>query len=155
MNKETIKTLAVEAISENEQLFLVRLDFQEDNHVQVIVDGDQGIPLKECMRISRHIEHSFEENEMDFSLVVTSPDISESITHQRQYNKNIGRTVTVKIKEPQDVIEGELIEVTDDSITLTWKAREPKPIGKGKVTVTKEQVIPFNNVQQANVKIIF
>ena len=36
-------------------------------------------------------------------------------------------------------------------ITLEWKAREPKPIGKGKVTVTKIKELPFVSIKSAKV----
>jgi len=48
-----------------------------------------------------------------------------------------------------------LVEVTDEGITLFWKAREPKPIGKGKVTVEKQQTILLSEIKEAKVKIIF
>ena len=43
----------------------------------------------------------------------------------------------------------------NDSITLNWKAREPKPIGKGKITVEKEAVLNYSDIEQAKVKIKF
>ncbi len=52
-------------------------------------------------------------------------------------------------------IEGELTQFEDDSITLKWKAREPKPVGKGKVTVNKEAVLPFEDIKEAKVIITF
>ena len=45
--------------------------------------------------------------------------------------------------------------VNDDSIELEWKAREPKPIGKGKITVVKNATILFSDILEAKVKIIF
>jgi ribosome maturation factor RimP len=40
-------------------------------------------------------------------------------------------------------------------VFLEWKAREPKPIGKGKVTVVKTATIEYKNIEEAKVKIIF
>ena len=40
-------------------------------------------------------------------------------------------------------------------ITLEWKAREPKPIGKGKVTVQKVEEIAYNDIVEAKVVIKF
>ena len=51
--------------------------------------------------------------------------------------------------------EGKLVAVNEKEITLYWKAREPKPIGKGKVTVEKQKTIPLSEIKQAKVKIIF
>ena len=51
--------------------------------------------------------------------------------------------------------EGKLTEIVDDKLVLQWKVREPKPIGKGKVTVEKREVFPIDNISEAKVKIIF
>jgi ribosome maturation factor RimP len=59
------------------------------------------------------------------------------------------------VKTNDNEFEGKLIEVKEDSIVLTWKAREPKPIGKGKHTVEKVEEIPMDIITEAKVKIIF
>ncbi len=71
----------------------------------------------------------------------------------RQYKKNIGRSL--QLKTETETIEGELTDVTDEAITLKWKAREPKPVGKGKVTVKKEATVPYNDIVEAKVMIKF
>ncbi|MCF6222987.1 MAG: ribosome assembly cofactor RimP [Flavobacteriaceae bacterium] len=151
--KNKVTTLVNEAIEENSALFLIDLIFSNDNSILVVVDGDQGVPLSECIRISRHVEHNLDREEEDFSLEVTTPNITDPIVNFRQYNKNINRTL--KVRTETEKFEGKLIEVNENNITLHWKAREPKPIGKGKVTVEKQQTIPLSEVKQAKVKIIF
>ena len=37
----------------------------------------------------------------------------------------------------------------------TWKAREAKALGKGKVTVQKTVTIEYNDIKEARVKILF
>ncbi|CAM1344826.1 ribosome assembly cofactor RimP [Tenacibaculum amylolyticum] len=153
MNQDKVKVLLQEALDENPSLFLIDLKFLANNKIKVIVDGDSGIPLSECVRISRNIEHNLDREEEDFSLEVTSPDISEPLKVQRQYNKNISRTLKVKTEEGE--FQGILTEVTEEGILLTWKAREPKPVGKGKHTVEKQVNIPYSDIKEAKVKIIF
>ena len=153
MNKKIITSLVNEAIEENNSLFLIDLLFLTENSIKVVVDGNKGVPLSECIRISRHVEHNLDREEEDFSLEVTTPTITDPLVDLRQYNKNIDRTL--KVKTVNDKFEGKLIEVSDNDITLQWKTREPKPIGKGKVTVVKEKKIPLNEIKQAKVKIIF
>lgn len=153
MNQERVLKLLDEAVQENESLFVISVDFLSDNKIKVIVDGDQGIPLSECVRISRHIEHNLDREQEDFSLEVSSADISLPLQVERQYQKNIGRILKVKTAEEQ--FEGTLTEVSNQKIELRWKAREPKPIGKGKVTVEKKATIAFKDIIEAKVKIIF
>lgn len=154
MNKEKVKELLNNALSENEALFLIELSFLTDNKIYVEVDGDKGVSLKECIRISREIEHNLDREEEDFSLEVTSPDIANPLKVKRQYQKNLNRILEVKLKDNTKV-EGTLIKVDDDQIELEWKAREAKPIGKGKITVIKKAVISFTDILEAKVKIIF
>ena len=153
MDQNKVKQLVDDALSENETLFLIDLKFGAEGSIKVIVDGDSGVPLSECIRISRGVEHNLDREIEDFSLEVTTPNITDPIIDRRQYNKNIERTLQVKTED--DRFEGKLIEVTDEGITLFWKAREPKPIGKGKVTVEKQQTIPLSEIKEAKVKIIF
>ena len=153
MDQNKVKTLVDEALAENEALFLIDLNFGTEGSIKVIVDGDSGVPLSECIRISRHVEHNLDRENEDFSLEVTTPNITDPITDPRQYTKNIERTL--KVKTAEESFEGKLMEVTDQGITLFWKTREPKPIGKGKITVEKQQTILLSDIREAKVKIIF
>ena len=54
-----------------------------------------------------------------------------------------------------DNFKATLTQADDDQITLEWKAREPKPIGKGKHTVVKQLQVPYNQIEKATVQIQF
>lgn len=153
MDQDIVRKLVDEAISENETLFLIELNFLPNNKIKVIVDGDEGIPLSECVRVSRHVEHNLDREEEDFSLEVTSPDITQPLTVERQYKKNINRILKVKTDEGD--VQGTLVNVDENGISLEWKTREPKPIGKGKVTVQKNATIAYKDIIEAKVKIVF
>jgi ribosome maturation factor RimP len=153
MNKNKIINLVNESLEENSTLFLIDLKIADNNSILVVVDGEKGVPLSECIRISRHVEHNLDRDEEDFSLEVTTPNITDPLVDLRQYNKNINRTL--KVKTASEDFEGKLIEIIENNITLQWKSREPKPIGKGKITVVNEKKIPLSEIKQAKVKIIF
>ncbi len=61
----------------------------------------------------------------------------------------------LEVKTTEEELEGTLVEADEDKIVLDWKAREPKPIGKGKVTVVKTATIEYKDIKEAKVKIIF
>ena len=153
MDVDKVKDLVDEALLENESLFLIDLSISSNNKIQVTVDGDNGVALSECIRISRNVEHNLDREEEDFSLEVTTPDISHPLKVKRQYKKNINRILKVKTQE--DSFEGTLTSVNETEIELSWKAREPKPIGKGKMTVEKNAVIAYKDIKEAKVKIVF
>ena len=94
------------------------------------LDGDNGVALQDCIDISRAIENNLDREEQDFSLEVASVGVGSPLKMVRQYKKNVGRTVIVKLAT--ETIEAELVEANDNFIILSWKAREPKKIGKGK-----------------------
>ena len=153
MNQAALKDIVDEALALNESLYLIELSISVNNKVQVVVDGDNGVPLSECIRISRSINDTFDREEEDFSLEVATPDIAHPLKVKRQYIKNINRIL--KVKTAEEEYEGTLIEADEDKIVLQWKAREPKPIGKGKVTVEKTATIEYSEIKEAKVKIVF
>ncbi|MGB5941897.1 MAG: ribosome assembly cofactor RimP [Leeuwenhoekiella sp.] len=154
MLKEKVARLIDEALEENESLFLIDWNIDAQNHITVILDGDEGISVTDCMEMSRKIEHNLDRDEEDFSLEVMSAGATAPLINKRQYPKHLGRTLEVK-DTSGNTVEGTLEEATGDHIKLVWKAREPKPVGKGKVTVTKEAVVTYEEIDQAKVKIKF
>lgn len=154
MLKNKVEELLQNGLEDREDLFLISLTVGADNAIKVVIDGDNGVLVEDCMFISRAIEHNLDREEEDFSLEVLSAGVTSPLTINRQYKKNIGRNLEVKTTDDKN-IEGKLIEANEDSILLTWKAREPKPVGKGKVTVTKEATITLNEIKEAKVKIKF
>ena len=91
MNQAKVRYLVEEALAENETLFLIDLSISVNNKINVVIDGDEGVPLSECIRISRNVEHNLDREAEDFSLEVSTPDISKPIKLKRQYIKNIQR----------------------------------------------------------------
>lgn len=153
MFKEKVEELLNKALAKREDLFLLEVTVGGDNTIKVVLDGDEGISLNDCMEISRAIEHNLDREEHDFSLEVTSAGATAPLVLPRQYKKNIGRSLEVVTNEVK--IEGKLTQVSDEGITLEWKAREPKPVGKGKHTVEKKQEVAFSMIERAKVVLKF
>jgi ribosome maturation factor RimP len=153
MLKDKVEMLLKDALEKDESLFLIDFSISPDNTIKVVIDGDQGVSLQDCMKVSRAIEHNLDRDEEDFSLEVTSSGAASPIHMPRQYKKNIGRKLKVRTKE--DTYEGNLVETLENGIVLTWKAREPKPIGKGKITVQKKKEINFSEIEEAKVILKF
>lgn len=155
MNQELVKKLIDEAVAENPELFLVEWKISGDNAIEVLVDGDNGLSIDEIVRISRHVEHNLDREEADFSLNVSSAGVGSPLALPRQYRKNIGRTLGVTKTDGGKDIEGELVSADEESIVLKWTAREPKPVGKGKHDVEKQEKINYTEIKKAIVKITF
>jgi ribosome maturation factor RimP len=153
MDQTAVKIIVDEALASNESLYLIELSISVNNKIQVVVDGDNGVSLSETMRISRVINDTFDREVEDFSLEVTTPDISHPLKVKRQYIKNLNRILKVKTEEEE--LEGTLITADKDKIVLQWKVREPKLVGKGKITVSKTATLEYTDIKEAKVKILF
>ncbi|GGD46517.1 ribosome assembly cofactor RimP [Muriicola marianensis] len=153
MLKEEVKSRLDQILLENPSLFLIDFSVSPSQHIKVVIDGDEGVTLEDCMKVSRAIEHNLDRESTDFSLEVTSPGATEPLEMPRQYTKNIGRKLEVKTSET--TITGTLVSASAEGIKLEWKAREPKPVGKGKTTVLKSAEVPFTDIVKANVVLKF
>jgi len=148
--KKTVAELLRVALDENPSLFLIDLKIGPDNNIVVSLDGDEGVTLESCIAVSRQIEHNIDREEHDFSLEVSSVGVGSALLIPRQYIKNVGRTLEV-INLDDQIFKGNLTQADQEGITLEWKAREPKPVGKGKVTVTKTKKLAFASIKKAKV----
>ncbi|WP_091083127.1 ribosome assembly cofactor RimP [Flavobacterium gillisiae] len=151
--KEKVNLLLTEALVEKPSLFLIDLTITDAFKVIITLDDDNGVVLQDCIDISRAIDASLDREEQDYSMEVASAGVSSPLKKIRQYKKNIGRTLIVKTNTEN--IEAELVEANDDFVILSWKAREPKKIGKGKETVEKTLQIPYADIKEAIVTVTF
>lgn len=153
MLAEKVETLLDQALQERPELFLIDLNIALDNTITVVIDGDQGVTVEDCVFVSRAIEHNLDREEEDFSLEVMSAGATTPLSNVRQYKKNIGRTLKVVTEEA--TTEGVLTQADQEHILLEWKTREPKPEGKGKITVNKQAKIALSEIKEAKVMIKF
>jgi ribosome maturation factor RimP len=151
--KEKVFQLLQVGLEDKPDLFLIDLSINDANKIVVTLDGDEGVQLQDCIDISRAIEHNLDREEQDFSLEVASVGVGSPLKLTRQYEKNIGRMLIVKLAT--STIEAKLTAATDSHITLAWEAREPKKLGKGKETVQKELQVPYTEIKEAIVTVIF
>ncbi|MEJ7557193.1 MAG: ribosome assembly cofactor RimP [Pedobacter sp.] len=144
--------LIEEKISDRPELFLVEVRMLPNNKLIIHVDGDEGINIQDCAAISRHVGfHLEEENTIDraYNLEVSSPGVGEPLKLKRQYDKNVGREVGIKLSNGE-VKEGKLISVTDQGILIEAKVKE-----KGKKVQLVETNIDFSDITETKVLISF
>ncbi|PHR97484.1 MAG: ribosome assembly cofactor RimP [Leeuwenhoekiella sp.] len=154
MLKERVKELLDEAFEEYNSLFLIDFTVKGANEIRVVIDGDEGVTVQDCMNVSRKVEHNLDREEEDFSLEVMSAGATEPLINKRQYKKNIGRDLEVKLEDGSK-LTGTLDAADDEKISLSWKERVPKEVGKGKMTVERKEEIAYDAISQAKVKIKF
>jgi ribosome maturation factor RimP len=151
--KEKVYSLVTEGLIEKPSIFLIDLTITDAFKIIVSLDGDNGVLLQDCIDVSRSIENNLDREEQDFSLEVASVGVGSPLKMVRQYKKNVGRTLIVKLAT--ETIEAELVEANDNFIILSWKAREPKKLGKGKETFQKREEIHYTEIKEAIVTVTF
>lgn len=134
--------------------FVTGIKIGAGNQISVFIDGDKGVTISDCVDLSRHIEKSLDRDREDFSLDVSSHGAAKPLTMPRQYKKHIGREFEIKLNDGNKV-EGSLVECNDDEIKLEFSVRENKPIGKGKITVTKQEIVKYNQIKESKIKLKF
>lgn len=152
--REKITSLTEEFLATRPDLFLIDLKISAASDVTVILDGDHGVTLQDCLDASRAVEFSMDREEHDFSLQVMSAGLGEPLAKPRQFVKNIGRSLDILLND-DTAVEGELSAVDSDKVTLVLRYRKPKEVGKGKVDVVEERQIPYSDIKKALVVIKF
>jgi ribosome maturation factor RimP len=152
--KEQIIDLINEKIN-GTHLFLIDVKVLPGNRIEVFIDGDNGLGISDCVDLSRYIEKSLDREVEDFSLEVSSPGATQPLKLSRQYIKHIGRDLELKLNDGS-TLTGTLKEIaTNGDLTLETTTREPKPIGKGKINVTRTHNIELQNIKESKIKLKF
>lgn len=149
-----VEQLVHEFLETRKDLYLVDLKISAGDDITVILDGDEGLSLQDCLDASRAIEYNLDREEHDFSLQVMSPGLSEPLKLPRQFKKNMGREIEVLLNSDEK-IQGEVVAVNDEKVTVVLRYRRPKLIGKGKEDVVENKEIPYADIKKALVVIKF
>ena len=153
--EQKIRALAEEKIAEIERpdIFVVDVEFNPVGRKAVILlDGDHGAGIAECAQVSRYVGFKLEEEnviEEAYNLEVSSPGIDTPLKMVRQYAKNIGRTVGLKLSEGIKK-EGKLLAVNAADIVIEEQIKE-----KGKKATAVEATIPMEQITEIKVLISF
>lgn len=153
--KEYIIRIANEVIESfgREDMFLVDIIFKKGRKtlVNVLVDTDTGIQLKECVHISRKISARLEEDDFfqfPYVLEVSSSGTDRPLNAVRLYEKNKGRELRVFLEDGTE-LTGRLMEVDMKRIVL-----EVAKIG-GKKGEKELRELSFEQIKESKVIISF
>jgi len=149
---QTIEKLVTGLLEATEDVFLVSIKIKPTNNIKVFLDADSGLSIDKCIKINRGMYKIIEENgwypDGNFSLEVSSAGIGEPLLLLRQYKKNIGRLVEVILNDAT-IKEGKLLDADETNITIEATT------GKGKKAITQSIAIPFDQIKQTTVQIVF
>jgi len=132
--------------------YLVEFNVSTGNQIIVFIDGDHGVTITDCIALSRKIESNLDREIEDFELDVSSAGLDLGLRVNRQYIKNIGRTVDVKLND-NTKWSGVLKAVDEQCITLELLAAKKKKKTDEMIDLVK--VINFSDIRETKVVITF
>ncbi len=148
IRKEKIIELAQERIQELDNgNYLVEVNISPKNAITVKMDNlNGGVSIEDCVSVSRNIEHNLDREIEDFELQVTSPGLDQPFKVDQQYQKNIGKKISVLTFDNQS-FSGELVEFSDKTVKL-----KEIHIVKNKLTKKKEKVEEIHLFKMGQIK---
>jgi len=156
MLEKKIEALIDQAIKELEydDTYLVNLKIN-NTKVEIYLDSDEGITFLKCRKISRQIEAVLDEKQWlgeKYTLDVSSAGVGKPLKLTRQYIKNIGRNIEIKMHD-KTKHKGELIFADDDKVTITFE--ETIKEGKKKKKIQTSLDIAMDDIKEAKIKASF
>ena len=144
-----------EGLLPNDTLFIVEVTAslkRKPGKILVALDGDAGVSIEDCADLSRKLSEALDADTLvddNYVLEVSTPGLDQPLKLNRQYKKNIGRVLKVKLIDETKPAEGTLSGVSETGITLSQKS------GKGKKSEDKDLTIPFSSIDKAFVTVSF
>ncbi len=155
INEKHIASL-VDAYLEGSDKFVVSIRVTPTNKIMVHIDGDQGVTIDDCVKLSRHIGHQLDRDAADFELEVSSVGVGHPLQLLRQYRNNIGRRLAV-LNVHDKRAKGKLTAADSAGITLEKdKPTKAKKKKKDPETDADARIfIPFEDIKEARVQVSF
>jgi len=107
--------------------FVVSVAVKPDNRIRIFIDSDTFVLIEHCIVLSKFIESNLDRGVEDFELNVSSSGLDQPYKLPRQYEKNIGREVSVLLKDNKK-LEGTLVAADTESFDIKVITKEKKVI---------------------------
>jgi ribosome maturation factor RimP len=150
-----LEKLLEEALSEYTDLFYIKTESNpEQTRFRFLIDGDEGVSIEKCARISRYISKAVDEHELGgekkFVFEVSSPGAENAIELPRQYPKHIGRQFELTLENEENPLTVKLLSVGDASIKVV-----PLVKNKHKWKELPEMEVAFSNILKSKIILSF
>lgn len=147
--EKKIVNITKEIIDQNGLLFIDFLfrGFSNSTVIEIYIDGEKGVSVEDCAKISREINERIEaENliESSYRLEVSSPGADRPLKFLQQFTKHINRNFDLQLTDEGETskkVTGKLLSIDGENLLFL---------------IQKEEVIvPFNTIKKAKVIISF
>jgi ribosome maturation factor RimP len=147
--KSTVeKSFALDGLQD---CFLIELNVLPNKRVEVFIDSDDVVTFEKCKQLSRIVEAEIEEKGWfgeNYTLDVSSAGVGRPLRNPRQYKKNIGRKVEIRLTDKQK-ISGELSAVEGDTLSIKRIVKRKE----GKKNIQEEVVDTVNIAEMEEIKV--
>jgi ribosome maturation factor RimP len=156
INKKKVKALAEERIEELDKgLYIVEINISSGNLIRIELDAEEGnVAIEDCVSVSRNVEHNLDREEQDFELQVSSAGLDKPLRVLKQYIKNIGEEVKVKLTD-NSKLQGVLKDANEKGIIVETISKERVEGRKKKETVIKDHELTFKEIKEIKIVISF
>ena len=149
--REEIRKIAESKLTNPGQFVVdVAVSLRGKQKVLVFVDGDNGITIDDCAELSRAMSEELDKLpglNQSYVLEVSTPGVDHPLKFNRQYAKHVGRTLKVTLRDQS--VEGKLVSVTNDALTLE------QTLGTGKKKEIKTVEVQFSDIEKSFVLVSF
>ena len=149
LTKENISKVAIERITELGG-FLVDVKMNANNAITIHFDKNEGVLIEDCISITKHVESVFDRDYQDYELSVCSAGLSEPFKVREQFLKNIGKEVSIKLKDGKR--KSGVIKFFDENLILEVLKKKK---GSKKDYIIEEIIIPIDQIKETKLKINF
>ncbi len=152
ITKEQIISLAEEAMSGTDR-YVVNVLIHKDNVIELFLDADSSVTIDDCVAVSDYINERLDRDVEDYALSVSSAGIDEPLIKTRQYNKYIGKDLTITDNEGVRKMY-RLLSVGDGQLEV--EEAEAKRYGKlTKIIYHDATTLEINNLKEVRPYIKF
>lgn len=141
----------VEPIAKGFDLEVVEVNYEkkfDGMHLTIVIDKEGGVTIDDCEKLHRAIDAPLDElDPIDtaYTLNVSSPGIDRPLKVERDYKRNLGKKISVKLYKPLDgkkSFDGVLTEYDEETFAIQLKNGKQITFNK-KDTAKVEPIIEF------------
>ncbi|MBQ1336624.1 MAG: ribosome maturation factor RimP [Selenomonadaceae bacterium] len=144
--EESVEEIVAGLLEGQDVIELVDVEYvkERDWYLRVFIDREGGIEIDDCQNLSERLEEELDKRDIipdSYILEVSSPGLDRVLKKDRDFQREMGKTVDVSLYAPMD---GKKLLVG----TLT-------AYGDGKITLDESQEISMDKVSQVRLHIDF
>ncbi|MDO4790364.1 MAG: ribosome assembly cofactor RimP [Porphyromonas sp.] len=147
IDKQEVIGLAERFIEDSgKEYFLVEVSVRPGNAISIEFDHMDGVSIDECVALSKYVEKGLDREVEDFELEVGSPVLTDPLRHPLQYQKFLGETVEVLLKNGQKK-KGILVSFDGNVVAVEVTEMLKKEGDKRKKAYTERIDFPLEEIK--------